>query len=188
MKNTQEALLRTKGYYSKAVEAVESILSRFEEMEKARGETSGVNIPLVLEGFDIIIQYSLLEVALIRREYNKDDCDFIRSLVGKDAIMHFLNDVNESHRSWDDFNENNYPEFVDYIEHAKEHANETASDLGEVFGTFARLTKYPESFKILRDNIFAILMSVETSEIEIVAVTNSSAMHLINSFEDYLGE
>ena len=142
-----------------------------------------INPDITVLKFDIILQYSLLQIAAADYELDENELIFIRDLTEKGDYVSYINKIANSNITWDDIFNSNVIKFKNFLEDSYPLMDELSAEFVIVFATCDKLTDY-NYFKDLENYIKMIIAGLSLMDGEITTSEKNKSCLILNAIKE----
>ena len=116
--------------------------------------------------FDIVLQYSLLQIACADMNFSSDEMEFIRRLTKSGDFVEFMNKQYDTDVTWEDLVEGSVETLRKVLKLHEDNIGELAVNFGGIFAAFDSMTKtnYIDEFE---EDVCKIILGVASMDGEV---------------------
>ena len=130
--------------------------------------------------FDIILQYSLLQIAVADFDFDSNELIFIRDLTEQGDFVEFMNAGAKTNFSWNDFFNTNIISIREILRDTYDLMNELSEEFVAVFALCDKVTEH-DFLADLEKNIFLIISGLSIMDGEITKSECNESCLIIES-------
>lgn len=161
------------------------ILDRMSAGIKEIMESKGVNYnpEVTLIKFDILLQYSLLQIASADYEIDRNELIFIRDLTKKGDLVNYLNTLSDSQISWDNIYQGDIFDLRGILDSIKDKIKKLSEEFIVVFATCDLATEHNYLADLTR-NINCIIVGLAAMDGEITSTEMDSDCLILHTLDE----
>lgn len=163
MANLQEVFNNCKTLYNKAYTCICSMSKTIAELMRKEGKQFDPEIaPLK---FDIILQYSLLQVAVCDNEFHQNEMVFIRDLTQKGDFVNFVNGVAKTNLTWEGLINSNVNDLKKVLNTLLPVMRDLSNEFVAVYSLCDKATEY-DYLNDLRQTVLALILGLSVMDFD----------------------
>lgn len=160
------------------------MLNRMSAGIKEVMEPKGVNYnpEVTLIKFDILLQYSLLQIASADYKIDRNELIFIRDLTKKGDLVNYLNTLSNSQISWDDIYQGDVLDLRGILDSIEDKIKKLSEEFVMVFATCDLATEHNYLADLTR-NINCIIVGLAAMDGEITSTEINSDCFILKALD-----
>lgn len=180
MKDLQKIYDSCIRFYDNCYDIVDRMSAGIKKIMESEGVNYNQEITLIQ--FDILLQYSLLQIASVDYEIDRNELIFIRDLTRKGDLVNYLNTLSDSQISWDDIYQGDIFALRGILDSIEHKIKKLSEDFVIVFATCDLATEH-NYLDDLTANISCILLGLASMDGEITSTEMNSNCLIINALD-----
>lgn len=152
-----------KKIYDNCCHMIEIMSSGIKTFMDSKGVTD-YNPEVTLIKFDLLLQYSLLQIATADYEIDRNELIFIRDLTEKGDLVNYLNTLSDSQISWDDIYQGDIFDLREILDSVKDRIKKLSEEFVMVFSTCDLVTPQHDYLSDLTDSILCIIVGLTSMD------------------------
>lgn len=163
MANLQEVFNNCKILYNKAYTCVCNMSKTIAELMRKEGKQFDPQIaPLK---FDIILQYSLMQVAVSDNDFHQNEMVFIRDLTQQGDFVNYINTIAKTHLTWEGLLNSNVKDIRDVLNSLLPLMRDLSNEFVTVYSICDKATDY-NYLDDLKQSVLAIILGLSVMDFD----------------------
>lgn len=171
-----------KKIYDNCYHMIEIMSSGIKTFMDSKGVTD-YNPDVTLIKFDLLLQYSLLQIATADYEIDRNELIFIRDLTKKGDLVNYLNTLSDSQISWDDIYQGDIFDLREILDSIKDKIKKLSEEFVVVFATCDLATEHNYLADLTR-NINCIIVGLAAMDGEITSTEMNSDCLILKALDE----
>lgn len=168
-------------FYDDCYDIVDRMSSGIKEIMESEGMNYDPEVTVIK--FDILLQYSLLQIASADYEIDRNELIFIRDLTKKGDIVNYLNTLSDSQISWDDIYQGDILDLRGILDSIKDRIKKLSKEFVMVFATCDLATEHNYLADLTR-NINCIIVGLAAMDGEITSTEMNSDCLILKALDE----
>ena len=145
-------------HYRDVTSDIRKMVNEAEEVGRRHNVKLEASAEGILTYFDILLQYSLLEIAAADSVYETSEVATITMITEYGDLIKYLNNMYNANYTWEDTVNGNGRSLTAFLEETHPFVLQIADKIGELLGVYDKIASSKEYLESIKDHLLAIII------------------------------